>query len=109
LLQVPRKTIDREVRDDHLIKQGRNRSKELSVPRKADSARTRARQDSPSAGPDSVFCKNENCEVFHTSSCHGRGIDMVNGAYQFLDLVPKGRDEDRFKLPMLWVRRHDQY
>ena len=67
------------------------------------------RQDSPSAGPDSVFCKNENGEVFHTYSCHGRGIDMVNGAYQFLDLVPKGRDEDRFKFPMLWVRRHDQY
>ena len=65
--------------------------------------------NSPSAGPDSVFRKNENGEVFHASSCHGRGIDMVNGAYQFLDLVPKGRDEDRFKLPMLWVRRHDQY
>jgi predicted dithiol-disulfide oxidoreductase (DUF899 family) len=47
--------------------------------------------------------------VFHTYSCHGRGIDMVNGAYQFFDLVPKGRDEDRFKFPMLWVRRHDQY
>jgi predicted dithiol-disulfide oxidoreductase (DUF899 family) len=57
----------------------------------------------------SVFCKNKNGEVFHTYSCHGRGIDMVNGAYQFLDLVPKGRDEDRFKFPMLWVRRHDQY
>ena len=37
----------------------------------------------------SVFYKNERGEVFHTYSCHGRGIDMVNGAYQFLDLVPK--------------------
>jgi predicted dithiol-disulfide oxidoreductase (DUF899 family) len=47
--------------------------------------------------------------VFHTYSCHGRGIDVVNGAYQFLDLVPKGRDEDGFKFSMEWVRRHDQY
>jgi predicted dithiol-disulfide oxidoreductase (DUF899 family) len=57
----------------------------------------------------SVFCKNEKGEVFHTYSCHGRGIDMVNGAYQYLDLVPKGRDEDGFDFPMEWVRRHDQY
>jgi predicted dithiol-disulfide oxidoreductase (DUF899 family) len=57
----------------------------------------------------SVFCKNESGDVFHTYSCHGRGIDMVNGAYQYLDLVPKGRDEDGFKFPMAWVRRHDQY
>ena len=48
-------------------------------------------------------------EVFHTYSCHGRGIDMVNGAYQFLDLVPKGRDEDGLEFSMEWVRRHDQY
>jgi predicted dithiol-disulfide oxidoreductase (DUF899 family) len=57
----------------------------------------------------SVFCKNEGGDVFHTYSCHGRGIDMVNCAYQFLDLVPKGRDEGGFKFPMEWVRRHDQY
>jgi predicted dithiol-disulfide oxidoreductase (DUF899 family) len=38
-----------------------------------------------------------------------RGIDMVNGAYQVLDLVPKGRDEDGFDFSMEWVRRHDQY
>jgi predicted dithiol-disulfide oxidoreductase (DUF899 family) len=57
----------------------------------------------------SVFCKNERGEVFHTYSCHARGIDMVNGAYQFLDLVPKGRDEDGFEFSMEWLRRHDQY
>jgi Bacterial protein of unknown function (DUF899) len=34
---------------------------------------------------------------------------MVNGAYHFLDLVPKGRDEDCFKFSMEWLRRHDQY
>ena len=57
----------------------------------------------------SVFYKNERGEVFHPYSCHGRGIDMVNGAYQFLDLVPKGRNEDGLKFSMEWVRRHDQY
>ena len=57
----------------------------------------------------SVFYKNERGEVFHTYSCYARGIDMVNGAYQFLDLVPKGRDEDGFSFSMEWVRRHDQY
>ena len=57
----------------------------------------------------SVFCKNRSGAVFHSYSCYGRGIDMVNGAYQFLDLVPKGRDEATFGFPMTWVRRHDQY
>jgi predicted dithiol-disulfide oxidoreductase (DUF899 family) len=57
----------------------------------------------------SVFAKDEKGEVFHTYSTHGRGIDMVNGAYQFLDLVPKGRDEDGLDFSMEWVRRHDQY
>jgi predicted dithiol-disulfide oxidoreductase (DUF899 family) len=57
----------------------------------------------------SVFYKNERGEVFHTYSCYARGIDMVNGAYQFLDLVPKGRDEDGFEFSMEWVRRRDQY
>lgn len=47
--------------------------------------------------------------VYHTYSTHGRGIDAVNGAYQFLDLVPKGRDEDGLGFTMAWVRRHDQY
>jgi predicted dithiol-disulfide oxidoreductase (DUF899 family) len=57
----------------------------------------------------SVFSKNERGEVFHTYSCYGRGIDMLNGVYQYLDLVPKGRDEDGFDLPMKWISRRDQY
>ena len=48
-------------------------------------------------------------EVFHTYSCYSRGVDMLNGAYHYLDLVPKGRDEDDLKFTMAWVRRHDQY
>ena len=57
----------------------------------------------------SVFHKDARGEVFHTYSCHGRGIDLVNGAYQLLDLVPKGRDEDGLGFSMKWLRRHDQY
>jgi predicted dithiol-disulfide oxidoreductase (DUF899 family) len=57
----------------------------------------------------SVFCKDEAGAVFHTYSCYLRGIDMVNGAYQLLDLVPKGRDEDGFDFTMAWLHRHDEY
>ena len=55
----------------------------------------------------SVFFKDEAGRVFHTYSTHARGIDIVNTAYHYLDLVPKGRDEgDRSQY---WVRRHDEY
>ena len=42
-------------------------------------------------------------------SAYARGIDAVNGTYQFLDLVPKGRDEPADGFPQFWVRRHDEY
>ena len=57
----------------------------------------------------SVFIKNEDGEIFHTYSCYARGLDMLNGAYHYLDLVPKGRDEDDLPYSMAWVRRHDEY
>jgi predicted dithiol-disulfide oxidoreductase (DUF899 family) len=57
----------------------------------------------------SVFYKNDRGEVFHTYSCYSRGMDMLNSAYHYLDLAPKGRDEDGLEFPMKWVRRHDQY
>ena len=57
----------------------------------------------------SVFYKDGSGAVFHTYSCYARGIDAVNGAYQFLDLVPKGRDEDDHDFPQYWVRYHDAY
>jgi predicted dithiol-disulfide oxidoreductase (DUF899 family) len=56
----------------------------------------------------SVFCKDESGDVFHTYSTYGRGLDQLVGAYNFLDLVPKGRDEDPDST-MSWVRRHDEY
>lgn len=57
----------------------------------------------------SVFSKNAAGEVFHTYSTYARGLDMLIGAYQFLDLVPKGRDEEGLAFPMAWVRHHDRY
>jgi len=56
----------------------------------------------------SVFYKDENGAVFHTYSTYARGIDAVNPTYQFLDLTPKGRDENT-KNPQDWVRHHDRY
>lgn len=55
----------------------------------------------------SVFYRDKSGAVFHTYSTFARGIDMVNGTYQFLDLVPKGRDEG--DSPQSWVQYHDRY
>jgi predicted dithiol-disulfide oxidoreductase (DUF899 family) len=57
----------------------------------------------------SVFYRRPDGAVFHTYSCYARGLDPMNSAYQHLDLVPKGRDEDGLPYPMAWVRRHDSY
>lgn len=57
----------------------------------------------------SVFYRNERGEVFHTYSTYARGLDILVGAYNFLDLTPKGRDEDSLPWTMAWVRRHDEY
>jgi predicted dithiol-disulfide oxidoreductase (DUF899 family) len=57
----------------------------------------------------SVFFKNAQGDVFHTYSCYERGLDMMNSAYHYIDLVPHGRDEDGLSFPQAWVRRHDEY
>ena len=57
----------------------------------------------------SVFIQNGPGQVFRTYSAYARGIDAVNGAYQFLDLTAKGRGEPAEGNPQFWVRRHDQY
>jgi len=54
----------------------------------------------------SVFYKGG--DVFHTYSTYARGLDILVGTYNFLDLVPKGRDENQ-ESTMDWVYRHDQY
>lgn len=57
----------------------------------------------------SVFYKDPSGKIFHTYSAYARGIDILNNTYNYLDLVPKGRDEDAYNFPMGWVRRHDEY
>ena len=57
----------------------------------------------------SVFYRDPGGRAFHTYSCYSRGLDMLNGAYHFLDLVPKGRDEDKLLHTMAWLKRHDEY
>jgi predicted dithiol-disulfide oxidoreductase (DUF899 family) len=57
----------------------------------------------------SVFSRDEQGQLFHTYSAYARGIDAINGAYQLLDLVPRGRDEPGGGFPQFWVRRHDEY
>lgn len=57
----------------------------------------------------SVFVKDGQGRVFHSYSCYARGIDMMNVAYQYMDLTPKGRDEQGLSYSMAWLRRHDQY
>ena len=57
----------------------------------------------------SAFIKDETGGIFHTYSSYARGLDMLVGTYNFLDLAPKGRDEAALPWTMAWVRRHDEY
>jgi predicted dithiol-disulfide oxidoreductase (DUF899 family) len=56
----------------------------------------------------SVFVK-QGGDVFHTYSTYGRGVEVGMHTYNFLDLVPKGRDEEGLSFSMAWVRHHDRY
>lgn len=55
----------------------------------------------------SVFFKDKNDNVFHTYACYARGNETFNIHYHYLDLTPKGRDENG-RGPF-WVRRRDEY
>jgi predicted dithiol-disulfide oxidoreductase (DUF899 family) len=57
----------------------------------------------------SVFAKDANGDVFHTYSSYARGVDLMMGTYNWLDIAPKGRDEDHLAFSMAWVRHHDRY
>ncbi len=57
----------------------------------------------------SVFYKDATGNIFHTYSSYGRGLDIFIGAYNWLDIAPKGRDEEGLKHGMAWVRHHDKY
>lgn len=68
---------------------------------------TQQHPDAPEREGVSVFLKDPKGRLFRTYSAYARGIDMLNVDYQYLDLVPKGRDEG--SRGPFWVRRHDEY
>lgn len=57
----------------------------------------------------STFLKLDDGRVAHSYSTYGRGIDIVNVAYNLLDMTPMGRHEDDLPHTMSWVRRRDRY
>lgn len=54
----------------------------------------------------SAFYKDETGAIFRTYSTYGRGVEVMMGTYNMLDIAPKGRNEAQ---GMDWVRRHDRY
>lgn len=54
----------------------------------------------------SIFYKDPQGSIFHTYSAYARGGDILINTYNFLDLTPKGRNEDEI---MDWMRLHDEY
>jgi predicted dithiol-disulfide oxidoreductase (DUF899 family) len=57
----------------------------------------------------SVFYKDAAGHVFHTYSTYRRGVEVMMGTYNLLDLTPMGRDERDVPYKMEWVRHHDRY
>lgn len=57
----------------------------------------------------SVFAKDDAGNIYHTYSTYGRGLDITNAAYSYIDMVPKGRNEPSEGNPMVWVKHHDAY
>ncbi len=55
----------------------------------------------------SVFAKGDDGAIYRTYSTYARGLDLMNGAYNYLDLTPKGRDENG--QIMSWLNHHDRY
>lgn len=57
----------------------------------------------------SVFYKDKEGNIFHTYSAYARGTETTVNTYNYLDFVPKGRDEDNLPFTMAWLRHHDRY
>ena len=55
----------------------------------------------------SIFVKDDTGAIFHTYSTHRRGAELLMGAFNWLDLTPKGRNESAGA--MNWLRKHDEY
>ena len=57
----------------------------------------------------SVFFKDKDGNIFHTYSAYARGSESTINTYNYLDLVPKGRDEDNLPFTRSGLRHHDRY
>jgi predicted dithiol-disulfide oxidoreductase (DUF899 family) len=55
----------------------------------------------------SIFARNDTGDIFHTYSTYGRGDEVLMGAFAWLDLTPKGRNESDGI--MSWLKLHDEY
>lgn len=55
----------------------------------------------------SIFVTDETGAIFHAYSTYHRGVELLIGAFAWLDLAPKGRNEAAGT--MSWVRLHDEY
>ncbi|MGO8921016.1 MAG: DUF899 domain-containing protein [Stellaceae bacterium] len=55
----------------------------------------------------SIFARNARGDIFHTYSTYHRGAELLMGAFNWLDLTPKGRNE--VDGVMSWVKLHDEY
>jgi len=64
-------------------------------------------RNSPDMFGVSIFVKDEAGEVFHSYSTYHRGTELLMGAFNWLDLTPKGRNEAGGVMD--WVRLHDEY
>ena len=64
-------------------------------------------RDSQDMFGTSIFVKDNGGAIFHSYSTYHRGAELLMGALNWLDLVPKGRDESAGT--MSWVRLHDEY
>jgi predicted dithiol-disulfide oxidoreductase (DUF899 family) len=62
-----------------------------------------------SEAPGASTFLREGGDVFHTYSTYARGLDILIGAYNYLDLTPLGRQEAELPYGMAWVKHHDKY
>ena len=79
---------------------------QFRLPRFVYTGGGRRQQGSQQSGI-SLFFKDYTGSIFHTYSTYSRGMELMNAAYSYLDLAPKGRDEG--SQAQCWVRRHDEY
>lgn len=58
----------------------------------------------------SVFFKDEDGSIYRTYSAYGRGVEQLVGAYNYLDIAPRGRNETGPAFDLTdWVKHRDKY